>query len=276
MKTLVIPSNFQIIDKLNCDGVIIGINNLSINMPFYCNLEDLNKIKNKEIFICLNKNMHNSDIELLKKTMIKLNDYNIKGVIYYDIAVVNLYNKLNLNYDLVWNQEHMTNNYYTINFWNQFNVKYTWVSNDITLRECNEIKQNTNALLMITLFGYVPMFASRRHLVKNYLKTFDLNDNSNINYIEKEGNIYPLIDNELGTICYTNFILNGLKEKLLLNYDYIILNSFLIDDDKFTKVLDIFNNVNEDNVEELENEINTMFTNTKKGFFYEETVYKVK
>lgn len=276
MKTLVIPSNFQIIDKLNCNGVIIGINNLSINMPFYCNLEDLNKIKNKEIFICLNKNMHNSDIELLKETMIKLNDYNIKGVIYYDIAVVNLYNKLNLNYDLVWNQEHMTNNYYTINFWNQFNVKYTWVSNDITLRECNEIKQNTNALLMITLFGYVPMFASRRHLVKNYLKTFDLNDNSNINYIEKEGNIYPLIDNELGTICYTNFILNGLKEKLLLNYDYIILNSFLIDDDKFTKVLDIFNNVNEDNVEELENEINTMFTNTKKGFFYEETVYKVK
>lgn len=270
------PSNLQIIDKLNCDGVIIGINKLSINMPFYCKLEDLNKIKNKEIFVCLNKNMHNSDIELLKETMIKLNNYNIKGVIYYDIAVVNLYNKLNLNYDLVWNQEHMTNNYYTINFWNKNNVKYTWVSNDITLRECNEIKENTDSLLMITLFGYVPMFVSRRNLVKNYLKTFNLKDNSRINYIEKEGNIYPLIDNELGTICYTNFILNGLKEKLLLNYDYIVLNSFLIEDDKFIKVLDIFNKVDENNVEELENEINAMFNNVKKGFFYEETVYKVK
>jgi len=276
MKTLVMPSNLQIIDKLNCDGVIIGINKLSINMPFYCELEDLNKIKNKEIFVCLNKNMHNSDIDLLKETMIKLNDYNIKGVVYYDIAVVNLYNKLNLNYDLVWNQEHMTNNYYTINFWNKFNVKYTWVSNDITLRECNEIKENTDSSLMITLFGYIPMFASRRHLVKNYLKTFNLKDDSNINYIEKEGNIYPLIDNELGTICYTEFILNGLKEKLLLNYDYIVLNSLLIEEDKFIKVLDIFNKVNEDNVGQLENEINTMFTNVKKGFFYEETVYKVK
>lgn len=276
MKTLVIPSSIKIIDKLKCDGVIIGIKNLSINLPLYCDLEDLDKIKNKEIFVSLNKNMHNSDIEILKKTLIKLKDYNIKGVIFYDIAVVNLAKKLDLNYDLVWNQEHMTNNYYTTNFWYKNNVKYTWVSNDITLREMNEIKENTDASLMVTLFGYIPMFASFRHLVKNYLKTFKLNDSSSINYIEKEGKTYPLIDNELGTICYTDFILNGLKEKLLLNCEYIVLNSFLIEDDKFIKVLDIFNKVNEENVLELENEINSMFPNTKKGFFYEETVYKVK
>lgn len=276
MKTLVIPSSIEIIDKLKCDGVIIGIKKLSINLPLYCDLEDLNKIKNKEIFVTLNKNMHNSDIDLLKETLIKLNDYNIQGVIFYDIAVVNLVKSLDLKYDLVWNQEHMTNNYYTTNFWYKNNVKYTWVSNDITLRECLEIKENTNASLMITLFGYIPMFVSSRHLVKNYLKTFKLRDEFKINYIEKEKKIYPLIDNELGTICYTDFILNGLKEKLSLNYDYIILNSFLIEEDSFLKVLDIFNKVNSDNVDKLENEINRMFSNTKKGFFYEETVYKVK
>jgi len=88
--------------------------------------------------------------------------------------------------------------------------------------------------------------------------------------------MYPLINNELGTICYTDFILNGLKEKLLLDYDYIVLNSFLISDDNFIKVLDIFNKVNNDNVDELEGQINSMFNNVKKGFFYEETVYKVK
>ena len=275
MKTLVIPSSLKIIDKLNCDGVIIGIKDLSINMPCYFEVDDLNKI-NKEVFVCLNKNIHNNELELLEKTLIKLKDYKIKGIIFYDIAVVNLVKKLNLDFDLVWSQEHMTNNYYTVNFWNSNNVKYTWVSNDITLREMKEIKDNTESKLMVTLFGYIPMMASRRHLVKNYLNTFNLKDESKINYIEKEGNTYPLIDEKHGTICYTSFILNGLKEKLLLNYDYIILNSFLIEDDKFIEVLDMFNKVNEDNVDELEEQINNMFDNTKKGFFYEETVYKVK
>ena len=275
MKTLVIPSNLKIIDKLNCDGVIIGIKDLSINMPCYFEVEDLNKI-DKEVFVCLNKNIHNNELELLEKTLIKLKDYKIKGIIFYDIAVVNLVKRLNLDFDLVWSQEHMTNNYYTVNFWNSNNVKYTWVSNDITLREMKEIKDNTESKLMVTLFGYIPMMASRRHLVKNYLNTFNLKDESKINYIEKEGNTYPLIDEKHGTICYTSFILNGLKEKLLLNYDYIILNSFLIEDDKFIEVLDMFNKVNEDNVDELEEQINNMFDNTKKGFFYEETVYKVK
>ena len=123
MKTLIMPSNLKQV-KLNCDGVIIGIKGLSINMPIYFELEDLKNI-NQEIFVCLNKNMHNKDINLLKDTLIKLNDYNIKGVIFYDLAIPNLAKKLNLNYDLVWSQEHMTNNYYTINFWYEQGIKYT-------------------------------------------------------------------------------------------------------------------------------------------------------
>ncbi len=273
MKTLIIPSSLKQM-SLACDGVIIGIKDLSVNMPAYFNLEDLKTI-DKEVFVCLNKNMHNSDIDYLKKTLIKLNNYNIKGVIFYDLAIPNLAKKLNLNYNLVWSQEHMTNNYYTINFWYNQNVKYTWVSNDITLREMQEIKKNTKAKLMVTLFGYLPIFTSKRNLVKNYLKTFDLQDESQINYMEKEGKIYPLVDQN-GTVVYTDFILDGLKEKLLLDYDYIVLNSFLIDDDKFSKVVDIFNNVNEKNKDILNEQLNDLFDNLKKGFFYQETVYKVK
>jgi len=276
MKTLVMPSSINQINNLKCDGVIVGIKKLSINMPFYLELEEIKEIKDKEIFVCLNKNMHNSDIELLTNTLIELNNYNIKAVIFYDIAIPNLYKKLSLKYDLVWNQEHMTNNYYTINFWNNYDVKYTWVSNDITLRELKEIKENTKSNLLITLFGYIPMFTSKRHLVKNYVNTFNLSNQKEINYMEKEGKIYPVVDDELGTSVYTNFILNGLKEKLELDYDYIILNSFLIDDDKFSKVLNIFNSVDKNNLEEKQNELNSLFDNLGSGFFYEETIYKVK
>ncbi len=273
MKTLIIPSKKEQF-RLDCDGIIVGINNLSVNLPCYFELDDLKNI-DKEIFVCLNKNMHNDDIKLLEEVLIRLNTYNIKGVIFYDLAIPNLAKKLKLNYDLIWNQEHMTNNYYTINFWYDYNVKYTWVSNDISLREMKEIKQNTNAKLLVTLFGYLPMFTSQRHLVKNYLKTFSLKDNSKVNYIAKEGKIYPLTDSKM-TVAYTDFILDGLEEKLLLDYDYIVLNSFLISDDKFEKVLKIFNDANKKNIKELQLQLNKMFDNLGKGFFYNETVYKVK
>ena len=58
-----------------------------------------------------------------------------------------------------------------------------------SLKKCDKrIKENSKVKTFVNVFGYIPMFASRRHLVNNYLKTFDLTDNSDINYISKEGN----------------------------------------------------------------------------------------
>lgn len=276
MKTLIIPSNLKQAQNSNCDGVILGIDKLSINMPFYIDIDDIKQIKNKEIFICLNKNMHNIDLPFLKETLINLSSYSIRGVIFYDIAIPNLCKKIDINYELVWSQEHMTNNYYTIRFWQEHNVNYTWVSSDITLKEMNEIKENSTAKLMVTVFGYLPIFASKRHLVRNYINTFQLQDKSNIHFMEKEGKQYPLIDNQEGTIVYTDFILDGLRETLALSYDYIILNSFMIEEEKFSRVLEIFQQVDENNIELLESQLYELFDNVRKGFFYEETIYKVK
>ena len=117
-KTIVIPSNKEMINNISSDAILLGIKDLSVNMPFYITLDELKKIKTKkEIFISLNKNFNNSELEVLKKTLLELNDLDIKGVFFYDISIVNLKEKLNLKYDLVWNQEHMTTNYLTVNYW---------------------------------------------------------------------------------------------------------------------------------------------------------------
>lgn len=124
------------------------------------------------------------------------------------------------------------------------------------------------------IFGHLPMFISFRHGVKNYLKTFNLNDNSKINYIEKENKIYPIIDNELGTVCYGSNILNGIKESLDMNVDYKVINSFNISN--ITEVIKLFKNVNRENVEEYFTKLNSLFTNTDSGFLNKKTIYKVK
>lgn len=279
-KKIVIPSDLQSIFKLRdkVDGFILGLKDLSVNLSCYFELDELfeliNNLKDKEIFISLNKNMHNTDLEYLKEVLIKLNDTDIKGVIYYDVSIVNLKKELGLELDLVWGQEHMTTNYLTMNYWYDFGAKYTYVSSDITLDEIKEISNLAKSKLMVQIFGYQPMFTSYRHLVKNYLKTFNIEDNSNEYKIEKEGNSYSIVDDELGTTVYSNNILNGIEEYLELDVDYVVLNSYNIDN--FEEIIDLFNSVNEQNKNEYYNRIKDIYGNVDKGFLYKETVYRVK
>ena len=51
-KTIVIPSNKEMINNISSDAILLGIKDLSVNMPFYITLDELKKIKTKkEIFI---------------------------------------------------------------------------------------------------------------------------------------------------------------------------------------------------------------------------------
>lgn len=245
------------------DGLILSVENLSINYQTF-KLDEIkeiiNNIKNKEIFINLNKNMHNEDIPLLKKTLKELDNYNIKGILYYDVSIVNIGTK----HDLVWSACHMTTNYKTCEFWNKRKVKYTFLSNEITLEEIKEIKNNTKMELMIQVFGYVPIFASIRNIVKNYRKTFNLKDKSKVNYIKHENELYPIV-NEKETVVYNSKILNAIDEideYEKMGIKYFVINSFLIDN--IEEVLKKFNKK-----EKFQTE------NEGKGFLYEETIYKV-
>ena len=106
------------------------------------------------------------------------------------------------------------------------------------------------------------MFTSRRHLVKNYLETFNLDSKQN-NTIKKEGKTYPINDTNLGTTVYSDYILNAVNLDFS-NIDYLVFNSNLIDNKDFEEVLKDFK----------ENKENKFLKET--GFLYKETIYKVK
>ena len=220
--------------------------------------------------------MHNGELDAIKNILLELNNYNIKGVLYYDVAVLFIYKSLDLNYDLVWAAEHLTTNYNTINYWNEMGVKYTYLSSDITEEEIVTISKNCTSKLMVTLFGYLPMFVSKRHIVKNYLEYFKLEDKFSVNYMSKEGHTYPIIDNEIGTSVYSANILNGIKSSLNIDVYYIVLNSFDIELDKFIEVINLFKSVDKNNVLEYEDRINNMFDNVDNGFLNTKTIYRVK
>ena len=278
-KIILILNDITDIDKYsNVDGFIIPIKGLSINYNTYLSLEEFesiyNKIKDKEIFISLNKNMNNKDLPILEDILKKLENYNIKGILYYDVALVSMKKRLNLKNDLVWAAEHLVCNYQTINYWNRESVNYAYLSSEITKREGKEIKDNTNVKLMANLFGYVPIFTSKRKLISNYLETFNKKNDSNVYYMYKEGISYPLIENSDGTVTYSGYILNMILEYFDLEMDYYVVNPFLIDN--FDKVLDIICNLTKDNLQKSYQKIYELIPNTSDGFTHKETIYKVK
>ncbi len=277
-KLILIPNKKELTSDV--DAYLLGIKDLSVNMPVYFTLEEIKKINtNKEIFISLNKNMHSEDLKLLEETLIELSKLNIKAIFFYDIGVLNIVKRLNLNIPLVWAQEHMTTNYETINFWHNNGVEYTQISEEIKEEEIINIKHNTESKLIVPILGYFPMFVSKRHLKENYLRQFKLKDNSKINYIEKENKIYPIVDEKVTTV-YTNCYLNGIKEFLNLkkeNIEYILINSFLIEEEKINKIIDMFKTVTNENVEEYNNKISDLLDNNVDTFFlHKDTIYKVK
>lgn len=273
------PKNLEEIKKTDnlVDGYIIGIEDLSTNMPAYFSLSELKemlKITDKEVFVSLNKNMHSKDLPLLKNTLLELEKLNIEGILYYDVSIVNIKQELNLKKDLVWNGEHLVTNSLSIDFWESEGVNFAYLSSDITKEEIIKIKEETNVTLMMNIFGYVPIFTSYRHLVKNYLKTFDLKDESTINYIEKENKKYPIVDNE-NTTVYSNNILNACIECINIDIDYGVINSFNIDSDIIIEIVKLFKNMNEENILEINEKINSYFNNIDNGFLDKETIYKV-
>jgi len=275
-KILISPLNMKMIEDLKeyVDGYIVGLENYAINYPCFSLtkvFEIINYCKkiNKEIFICLNKNIQIQELKKLEDILKKLD--NINGILFYDNSILNLKEKYNLKHELVWASEHQVTNYQTINYYNKFGVNYALLSSDITLNEIFEIKNNTKVKLILPVLGYLPMFASKRNLVKNYLNKLEINDKNKINYMEKEGKIYPVIDNNLGTTVYSDSIyniVNNIEQIKENKIDYILLNTYLIDND-FKEIL---KNINEQKYDK----INDILKNTNTYFKDIETVYKVK
>ena len=257
MKKGVIISNLKQAEEIKdlVDAYLIPIKDLSINYTSAFTIEEIKEIQklNKEVFVIINKNIENKDLNKLEEVLKEIEKLNITGIIFYDIAIVELKKELNLKTDLVWNQEHLATNYSSVNYWYERGAKYAYLSSEITKNEIEEIKKNTKAKIMINVYGYIPMFTSKRHLVDNYIDTFKIKEKGKSIY--KEGKYYNIKDEKNGTTVYSDYILN-LKEKI--NADYLIYNSNMIDEKEFKNIL-----INNTEKEET-------------GFLYKETIYKVK
>jgi len=268
MKLVVSSNSFHHLGELinkDIDGIILYIDKLSVNSNYYVDVNILDEIdfKDKEIFLCMNKIMHNSDLEYLRSVINKIKDRDVK-ILFYDMAVYNICLNLGICNKLVIYQDHLNASVNSNNFYYDLGIKGSFITNDITYEELMEIKKNSKMKLMFLGYGYQPIFYSRRYLVSNYLKYIN-NDKGNDYQIISDNLVkYPISEEEYGTTIYSPSEIN------LINYlsdldsiDYIVMNSVNIDNNKFNLMVDKF----------LKRE---KVDNAYLGFFKIKTIYKVK
>ena len=262
-----VNSKEQLKDVLNKDiyGVMLYIDKLSVNSSFYINIEDLSKINflDKKIYLVMNKIMHNNDLELVRDILTKVKDMDVR-IMFYDMAIYNIAKELNITDKLVIFQDHLNASILSNKFYYDIGIKGSYITSDITGEELLEIKDNSKMDIYFLVYGYAPIFYSRRYLVTNYLKYINKEVNGDFKIISDTGISYPINEEEYGTTIYTDRVINLINYLDMLDrIDYLVLNSNLISDSDFDMVLDNFINKNK-------------MDDCYVGFFNTKTVFKVK
>lgn len=264
------------------DGFIVGLEKFSVDFDQSFDINEIremcNKYACKEIFVSINKNIFNNELTELEKQLLELSKINVK-ILFYDMSILYINNKNDLNLDLVWNQTHMVTNYNTCNYYYNKGVKYALCSGEITLDEIVEINKNTNMKLLVYVLGHQVMSLSRRKLLTNYYRSIDESFDGMKKEISEHDKKYIVSETNDGTVIKNGSILNGLciiPELLKENIDYIVIDESYIESEIVIDGLELINDIiNNTDVDEKIKQSENIFGNDT-SFFFKKTIYKVK
>ena len=276
--------------KLGINTFLLPLRDFSVEYSKYYSLDEIKMVRGKypkiELFISINKNIMNEEIDSLRDILIQLDELNIKGIFFYDSALIRLRRKLKLNISLVWAQTHMVTNYNSCNYYYDNGVEYAMLSKELRLDEVKEIISKARTKSIIELITKPSIAFSKRHLVTNYYTNVNEEVKDEVVVNEKISDTDLIVkENEDGSTFIKNSILNGfviLDELMDTNLSYILIKEDYIDHDLFIKIVTnlvyYLNNYKEMNTLEkekfIENQEDLLGNDT--GFFFRKMIYKVK
>lgn len=268
--------------KIGAKAFIFGLRGFSTNEENSKTIDEIKKIREEyndiDIFITMNNCIFNSELEKLEQVLEEIDKLNIQGILFYDLAILNIHQRKKLKTDLVWNQTHMVTNYNTCNYYYEAGVSYGYLSSEITLDEMVEIKEKSKMKFFVSVFGYPVMSHSKRKLLSNFFSYNQKKLEEKEYLIKERGEVYKIKEDETGDTIYYGKLLNGssalqtLKNK---EFPYLVATEDGIDHDLFMKVCALYQQVLEKEDSKILEEIEEKIGNNT-GFFYKKTIYKVK
>ncbi len=257
------------------DGIILPLENFSVDYFKYYSISDIKEYKNstdKLLYVVINKMIFNNELDDLLNVLKELESIKVDGVFFYDLAVLNLVRENNLSINLIYNGTHMVTNSDTINLYYDLGVKGSYLSNEITKDEVLNIRRNTKSDLFILLLGNPVVAMSRRNLLASYFINKNKSKSDLITIKEpKSGQEFLVKEDKNGTTFFYNRRLNlsnVYKELVDSGINYGIIEQGDYSSGEYKELINAFVNFDKQKIDEL--------AGHNRGFLYRETIYKVK
>ena len=167
---------------------------------------------------------------------------------------------MNIDKELILSQEHLNASKNSNDFYYRKGITNSYITSDITKEEILEINNKTKMNLYYTVYGYLPIFYSRRYLITNYFKYIKKSVEDNTYYVINNDLKYMIKEYNYGTIIYSPLV------NLINEIDNIQNISNLVIDLSYTNDITI--------IEKFINKESEQ--NTYTGFFDKKTIYKLK
>lgn len=265
-------------DKLDC--VMIEVDYLS--NPKFSNYNHIDMIKkslqyNIKPILKFNRMIHPKEIDIVKNI---INEYINYDCLFYitDLGLLNLFKKLNLVNKVIYDPITMICNSLDAKNYSDFGVESIGVSNEITLEDLNLIINKTNVNTFYQVFGYRLMLHSRRYLVSLYEEKINHKfDKKNMVLEESTRNdIYPIVENEQGTLIYRSGIISLIKEIKDMKIEYAYFDHFNINNDTYNEIINIYYDYLNDNIDLslAKQKLELLNLNFSDGFSYKDSVYQ--
>lgn len=234
----VIPNNKDVI----FNNLILPLKDYSIGFDVYYTVSEINSLSRKlNISVIINKFLHKEDIKNITNIINELEIDNIKYIFVEDLGLVSLLD----NNKVVVSQNHIINNYDSINYFKSLGYSNILVNNDLTINELKEIISKTSSNLFMYFISKNNLMYSKRRLLtafSNY-KNSDISKKEVIT--EKVSNHKLIIKEEkCGTCIFNKRIFAGNKYISELSSVNKIVNLSNMDEFETKTILKYMDKVN--------------------------------
>ena len=246
MKLLVQLSRIEDLDavlKLPIEGVILPIENVShrVESPlamaaFEATVARVKKA-DKTCWFNLNRLFHEADLPALDEVMQWLNLNPVEGILFADMAVLAMAQRLNLENLCCYHPETYVTSLEDTQYWFERGVKRLILSRELPLEDLKQIASKAQAHVGFVGHGYINLFHSKRPLLKHHTdhtQTPQLSDAPFGSLKLKEtqrDDLYPIFEDNAGTHIFrpkprASFqVLKTLDEVL----DFFIIDGLMLD-----------------------------------------------
>lgn len=234
----VIPNNKDVV----FNNLILPLKDYSIGFDVYYTVSEINSLSRKlNISVIINKFLHKEDIKNIINIINELEIDNIKYIFVEDLGLVSLLD----NDKVVVSQNHIINNYDSINYFKSLGYSNILVNNDLTINELKEIISKTSSNLFMYFISKNNLMYSKRRLLTAF-SNYKNSDISKKEVITEKVTNHKLIikEEKCGTCIFNKRIFAGNKYMSELSSVNKIVNLSNMDEFETKTILKYMDKVN--------------------------------